>query len=152
MTLNNNQPNTTPDSTGLSLCQLNCRSLLPRFSHLEQMILTEWKCEIVCLSETWLSSAIPNSFLFIPSFSLFRHDRPQGKHGGLLVYASSHLGLQRRADLEDPDIECIVLELSLHQSGRFLISFCYQPPSYPPGIFFNRLWSAISKDPPASSS
>lgn len=109
-----------------------------------------WKCEIVCLSETWLSSDISDSFLSIPSFSLFRRDRPQGNHGGLLVYASSHLGLHRRIDLEDPDIECVVLEFSMPSSGRFLIYFCYRPPSYPPDIFFQRLSSAISKGPPAS--
>ncbi len=137
-------------TAGLSLCQLNCRSLISRFSYIEQMILTEWKCQIVCLSETWLSPEIPDAFLSIPSFSLFRRDRPRGNHGGLIVYASSHLGLRRRNDLEDPDIECVILELSTHSSGRLLLYFCYRPPSYPPEIFFNHLSSALSKCPPSS--
>ena len=66
------------------------------------------------------------------------------------MHAFSHLGLHRRFDIEDSDIEYVVLVLSMPSSGRVLNYFCYRPLTYPPNIFFKRLSSAISKRPPAS--
>jgi len=144
----NNQTPPPSQSQDLSICQLNCRSLIPKFPTIEQLILSEFKCQILCLSETWLSHEVPDSFLSIPSFNTFRRDRPQGKHGGgLLVYAAPHLRPCRRQELEHPDVECIVLEFSAPLLERCLLYFCYRPPSYPPEIFFTRVSSSLSKCP-----
>ena len=108
------------------------------------MIVAEWMCDIVCLCETWLSPELPNSLFSISGFSLFRRDRFHDKHGGLLIFVSTHLSPTRRIDLEDIDIECIVLELTLLSCGPCLLYFCYRPPSYSPEIYFDRLSSSLS--------
>ena len=79
------------------------------------MTLTEWECDILMLSETWLhSSLVIDSFLDIPSFNVFRNDRAEGgRGGGLLVYVKSSLKAHRRTNLEYHDLEYIVLELNL---------------------------------------
>ena len=108
------------------------------------MIVAEWMCDIVCLWETWLSPELPNSLFSISGFSLFRRDRFHDKHGGLLIFVSTHLSPIRRIDLEDIDIECIVLELTLLSCGPCLLYFCYRPPSYSPEIYFDRLSPSLS--------
>ena len=43
----------------------------------------------ICLSETWLTSEIPNSALFLPAYTLYRKDRVcenfRSKHEGVLI-------------------------------------------------------------------
>ena len=117
--------NTTPPRDGTN------------FSFLEQMMLTDLDSDIVCFGETWLhASATHDSHLHINGCTHFRRDRPNGTHGGLLVYARSHLRTTRRQDLECPDIECLTLELNLCTQGKMLLFFCYHPPDFPPDLFF----------------
>ena len=72
-------------------------------------MLTEWKSDVVCFSETWLTStSTSDSFLAVGGFSFFRRDRPHGHGGGLLIYANLDLQPRRRPDLEHPDMECVV--------------------------------------------
>ena len=52
--------------------------------------------DIVCLSETWLTSAISNNSLFLNQFNVFRGDRPsksgdKTSHGGTLIALSKQL-------------------------------------------------------------
>ena len=108
----------------LSVSQLNCRSIRKNFSMVEHLLLTEWKSDVLCLSETWLQPhSLPDSALTIPGFIMHRRDRPSASHGGgLLVYLNSALRTQRRPDLEHRSIECIALEMTItRQNGaRYL--------------------------------
>ena len=56
---------------------------------LEQLMLTDWKCDIMCFCETWLSPLDMDNSLLIDGFSFFHRDRNNGSHGGLLVYVKS---------------------------------------------------------------
>ena len=111
------------------------------------MTLTEWECDILMLSETWLqSSSVIDSFLDIPSFNVFRKDRPEGgRGGGLLVYVKSSLKAHRRTDLEYHGLEYIVLELNLRDLGSCILFCCYRSPSVQYRTFFDELSKALSK-------
>ena len=43
---------------------------------------------------------------------MFRRDRPQKAHGGLLIYVKNTLKSRRRYDLEDTSIKYITIEIS----------------------------------------
>ena len=40
----------------------------------------------ICITETWLSSTVPDSNITIPSFNLFRKDRTGTSGGGVCIY------------------------------------------------------------------
>ncbi len=108
-------------------------------------MLADWKCDIACYSETWLQpNSTTDSILQIRGFSLFRQDRVHRTHGGLMVYVDSRIRTHRRSDLEVRDIECIALELSLPDRGKFLLFFCYRPPDHSPEHFFDCLSERLS--------
>ncbi|MEL7309605.1 MAG: hypothetical protein AAGK05_18295, partial [Pseudomonadota bacterium] len=68
----------------------NCRSLVPKFHHLTQYIAIH-NPKIICLTETWLDSSIPSSFITPANFQCFRFDRPYSKGGGVVIFVSNEL-------------------------------------------------------------
>ena len=65
----------------------NCRSLIPKLDEL-RVICQAYKPDVVCLVETWLSTDIFVSELFIPNYTIVRHDR--NRHGGgVALYVSN---------------------------------------------------------------
>ena len=102
-------------------------------------MLSEWNCNVVCFCETWLTSTSTcDSFLAIDGFSFFRRDRPNDRRGGgLLVYVNRELQPTRRLDLENPEIECLTLELNGPSPlNPCFLFFCYRPPNFPLRLFF----------------
>ena len=73
-----------------------------------------------------------DSHLAIPDFSLFRRDRPERSHGGLLVYVRNNFRVTRHPELENVNIECISLEVS----PTHILFFCYRPANQNPTLFF----------------
>ena len=51
--------------------------------------------DLIFLSETWLTSEIPNSALFLPAYTIYRKDRVcenfRSKHGGVLIAIKNQL-------------------------------------------------------------
>ena len=111
-----------------------------KISFIEQMILAEWKADIVCLCETWLQpNSTTNRFLDVSDYLSFRCDRQPGFHGGLLVYVNPRLCPNRRFDLEaaGSEEEFVALDLKIPSLGNCLPFHCYRSPSFSPNIFFN---------------
>ena len=107
-------------------------------------MLEVWMSDILCLSETWLSpKSIIDSHLEVNDFLLFRRDRPEGLHGGVMLYAKNTLNCRRRTDLEHEKVECIVLEL-IFQRDKHLFFFCYRPSNQSPDFFFETLSTKLA--------
>ena len=87
----------------------------------------------------------------LQDYSLFRRDRPNKTHGGLLVFARTDLGVRRRLDLENPEIELITLEVTLPIHGSLLLFFSYRPPDYSPDVFFSALSTLMARATPSST-
>ena len=71
--------------------------------------------DIVCLSETFLDSSIPNdeNRINIAGYSLLRADHPSNtKKGGVCVYYKDFLPLIRKYDITDLK-ECLVMEITV---------------------------------------
>lgn len=84
----------------INILQWNVRSL-PARSPSIQNLLSDSKCSIALLSETWL---LPTRKFQIPHFNLFRSDRPDG-YGGSAI--ATHVSLNVRE---------IVINATLKQS------------------------------------
>ena len=44
---------------------------------------------VICVTETWLSSTVPDSNITIPDFNLFQKDRTDTSGGGVYIYLKS---------------------------------------------------------------
>jgi hypothetical protein len=82
--------------------------------------------DIVCISETWLDSSIPDNAVEIPDYSIHRNDR--NRHGGgVAVYVTNGLTVKRRPDLEHYDCESVWLEI-ITERKCLLLGTYYRPP------------------------
>ena len=86
--------------------------------------------DILCLSETFLDSAIDlnDEDINIDGYSILRADRPSSnKRGGVCIYFKEFLPLIRRDDLSTMQ-EAIVTEISVENEACFFTCF-YRSPS-----------------------
>ena len=68
--------------------------------------ITNNKCDIAIITESWLSSNITNDLIKIPGFSSIRKDRCDDQRGGgLCTYIRNTLDFLELKDLSHPDIE-----------------------------------------------
>ena len=119
--------------------------------YLENVLVPNWKSEILCLTETWLQPhSTMNTHLALPNYTMYRRDRPNSQHGGgLVVYTLSDLCTVRRPDLEHSNIECIAIQITLSRNMKHFIFACYRPPNESPDVFFgtlSRLLDAASQE------
>ncbi|KAM7310583.1 hypothetical protein ISCGN_007491 [Ixodes scapularis] len=80
------------------------------------------------LTETWLDPSIADGELLnLDDFTIIRRDR-QGIGGGVLMAIPSQFCVNRRTDLEHPDLEGLFVEYHLPR-GPILVCCVYCPPS-----------------------
>ena len=84
--------------------------------------------DVICLTETWLDCRISDDLIKLNGFKLYRRYRADDNHGGICVYVNQALFSCRRQNIELPQLECIWLEISLHNRKELLGTF-YRPPS-----------------------
>ena len=85
--------------------------------------------DILCVAETFLTPAIPDSSVKIPGYEFHRKDRLQ-HGGGVGIYVRSTLSAKRRRDLESDHLELIFIELGSRRKRSYL-GCLYRPPSSP---------------------
>ena len=96
------------------ISQLNCQGFLKKMDMIFNFMITDWKSDIICFSETWLRpSSTVDAHLTKENFTLFCRDRPSRSQSGLLVYTRNHVQVRRHSDLELRELECITLELTV---------------------------------------
>ncbi len=113
---------------GIKLVHQNICSLLRRLDELRLMCnVLKSSIHMITLSETWLTSEIPDIEIEIDGYRVFRKDR-DSRGGGVLAYVRNDLFVVRRADLETPSVEGMWLEISLPKARGFLVGIFYRPP------------------------
>ena len=70
---------------------------------------------------------VPDSFIEIDNFQVYRKDKIQGS-GGLLVYVRNGISSSRRKDLENEHFESIWTEINPKNSKPVLIGHFYRNP------------------------
>ena len=112
---------------GVKIVHLNVRSLLPKFDQLK-LLAKHYEQDVIIISETWTTSAIPVPIISLSNYSMVRFDRQvkniAGKikvGGGICVYINKRLNfsVQRKntTRISDNNIEMVWFTLLL-ESGR----------------------------------
>ena len=114
----------------IRICHVNIQSMRRNPDKLTQISLQLVDFyDIITVSETWLSSDIPDADYRLAGYSLFRRDRPNDAlGGGLAVWVADRFVVTRRNDLEIFDTEALWLELR-SRSISFLLCTAYRPPN-----------------------
>ena len=97
-----------------------------KVDEIQNRLCLENEFDIICLSETWLKPQTDVAKLHIPGYC-FIH-RPRHSHGGgVAMYYRETLPIQRRQDLEHPNLEILWQQLP-GKGGHIFIGVCYSPP------------------------
>ena len=88
----------------------NVRSLVSKVDELATVALVN-DVDMICITETWLSSSIPDSLISLPNFVLFRNDRTFSSGGGVCIYINNYITCRRLEDFENPSIESLWLSV-----------------------------------------
>ena len=128
--LNPGPANTEKNYQDLAICHLNMQSMksdLDKVKHIK-LQLTD-KFDIITVSETWLTSSIPDKNYQINGYhNIFRKDRNVADiGGGVAAWVSCSLSVKRRKDLELLEPEVMWLEVRSH-NNKFLLCVVYRPP------------------------
>ena len=92
---------------------------------------SNFKLDIICRSETWLSSKTPDDEIKIENYSLYRRNRDSDcGYGVFCIYASNSLKSKRNLTDESDSIELIWIEIQIEKL-IILIGSCYRPPNQP---------------------
>ena len=120
----------------LKLGHLNIRSLPPKLDD-TRMILQHHSIDILCLSETWLTTDISSDILIFPGYKVFRRDRTLPKRGrktarggGLAVLAREELSVTTMSVTAPTAsrIETMWLMVSASGGRSAVIGAIYRPP------------------------
>ena len=130
------------NSKDVFIMYFNCRSLIPRLDELNAICQAN-KPDVVCLVEIWLSTDIFDSELFIPNYTIVRHDR--NRHGGGVALYVCNSVLCKSLMCGPADLELLIVSLC---KGKFklCLGVFYRPPSSPPDIFDNLCELLLSVD------
>ena len=132
-----------PRGMDLSILYFNARSILPKFDELQAVCLT-LDPDIICITETWLSSDIEDQEIVLSGYYSCRLDR--NRHGGgLVIFYRSTLGYKPVLSGSN-DLELSIV--SFHKDNcKVCIALFYRPPSSPFCTFDNFCTILHSLDP-----
>ncbi|KAM7309407.1 uncharacterized protein ISCGN_013038 [Ixodes scapularis] len=85
------------------------------------------RSSVILLSEPWLDTGVQDSEVFDSTYAVFRKYRSR-KGGGVLIATPSSISVNRRDDLESPDLEAVFAEVFLPR-GPILLACVYCPPN-----------------------
>lgn len=114
---------------GIRTCHVNARSLLKpgRLDELYLELCCLHNFDLIGISESHLSTSIPDSDINIPNYNVMRRDRNR-QGGGVLLYVHDRFTCVRRPDLESPSLEMLWVEITL-RNHNVLVGVCYRPPN-----------------------
>lgn len=108
----------------LKILQQNIRSLNKNFLSLNVLLnRLQFNCDVIILSECWLSSV--NSLPVLPGYSSFSTSRNYNQNDGLVIYINSDINCK----IEEPEVleaNCLLLKIN----NETAIIAIYRPPSF----------------------
>ena len=117
--------NPGPKYSSLTFCHWNLNGLTAHDNikiSLLQAYVTQYNCDIICISETFLNSSIQNDDdrIKIDGYNLIRSDHPSdSKKGGVCIYYKEHISLIKRDDICTLD-NCLVTEICSQNEKCFV--------------------------------
>lgn len=92
-----------------------------------RIICADKKCDVLCLTETHLSSDIKDAEIFIENFTVFRGDRDDGREkGGSIIYVNNNIACSRIDTFDSNDSLAVLVDLATYP---LIIACVYRSPS-----------------------
>ena len=106
---------------------INARSLLSSFEEIK-LLLNERNVDILCVSETWLLPYIPDEFVNIPNYKVFRCDI--GRGAGSCIYAKAVLNpsIMNLNVPRQPGVEDVWVKVQCRKLPAIIIGCVYRHP------------------------
>ena len=115
-----------------NILYLNARSLFNKIDELS-VIINQQNADVIMVTETWLTDAIPDAALHISGFTIVRRDRSSRRGGGVAIYIRESLPFKIRPDCNNPDYECLWITLRPkwlpRKISKLALACVYLPPS-----------------------
>lgn len=116
----------------LLLAHVNVQSLLAS-THLTDFkeLFREFPCNIICISESWLSPDIPDDMVGLDDYVIFRNDRIGRMGGGVAMYVHRSFKSRIVASSErqySGKPEYLFVEVNSQSHPKILIAVVYRPP------------------------
>ena len=118
--------------TDLLIFLTNARSLVCKMDALKAYALL-YNPHVICVTETWGTPDLPDSFFSLNGYRLYRCDRESGRGGGVLTYVKETLFSRNFTCFSSEGCEVITCKISLG-TDDILIACVYRPPSH---VLFN---------------
>lgn len=135
--------------SGLSLIHLNTQSILPKFEEI-QLTINNLCPDIFCVTESWLSHAIPNGLVALDQYTLYRLDRlAHRRGGGLISHFKNEINVGIDADkflkiwISKPNIEMQMFDVKIRNIKKMILINTYRPPPGMADIFLDTLTAAL---------
>ena len=135
---------------GLSLLHLNARSIRNKFPQIKTEMWNKG-IDILCFTETWLTSINLNVDFDLPGYNLYRVDRAREmRAGGVCVYVREDFSCDSckfsELNMSNDQIEIQWLVVSKGKSKKMLIGNVYRPPtSSDKNVFITELNNLIGQ-------
>lgn len=114
---------------GIKVVSWNIQHLSNKVEEIKFILRME-EIDVFCLQETFQTNQMNDNQLAVENYSIFRHDRPTGHGGGIIVYVHNRIEARRCFALKDANLELVWLELRQRgHPGKFLCGFIYRPPN-----------------------
>ena len=110
----------------LSLISLNARSIVNKLRDFEVEVLDRFDFpSIICITETWLTPAVPDSFLPCKYYHVFRRDREDRPGGGVCIMVRKDINCHifDLGDGKNAEFLCVKIR---HGSKRFAVCVAYR--------------------------
>ena len=120
----------------------NARSICNKLNFFQSLAYSK-SFDIICITETWLTSSILNKEILPENYTIYRRDRGS-RGGGILIGISDNI--PSKLAFTSPSAEVTAVELLLHPP---LLLYCvYDPPSSPYSLSHNQnLFHSLSSIP-----
>ena len=94
-------------------------------------MLDDRKTDILCVSETWLSDTIPDRYVYIEGFNIFRFDK--GRGGGVCAYVRNDLKVSvlKPNTINETMVEDLWLKIQYDKLPSIIIGVMYRHPKAP---------------------
>ena len=100
--------------------------------------------EVICLTETWCTSLIPDSAICLEGYNISRRDRKDGRlHGGIICYIKDNIPTYCYPELDIQELDTLWITLRQNKMPRQYIHITLGIIYHPPGSDDRRMCSHI---------
>ena len=94
----------------------------------------DFNTDIICITETWCTSLVPDETINISGYTQYRRDRKDGRsHGGIICYIKNHIPVVHEwSELDIKDLETLWITIRPQRMPReythITVGIVYHPP------------------------